>query len=122
MASTYFTPIVIIVLICIALGGLVITNFIDSIFIDNDYRKVIQLFCIGIILNIMIFTFLVMSFSKIKFAVGNRGPRGIKGSIGYTGQDGRLENCGKTQVSVFDKRTLDRLHNYLDLTPPTIIN
>ena len=122
MFSTYFTPIVIIVLICIALGGIVITNFIDSIFMDSEYRKVIQLFCIGIILNIMILTFLVMSFSKIKFAVGNIGPRGIKGSMGYTGQDGHLENCGKTQVSVFDKRTIDRVNNNLDIIPPTIIN
>lgn len=122
MTNSYFTPIFIISAICLAIGGVVVTNFIDSIYMDNPYRKIIQLFCLCITLNIIILVFLIMSFSKVKFAMGPKGPSGIKGSSGYIGQDGHLENCGNTNISVFDKRYIDNINNYLDLEPPTIVD
>ena len=121
MTDSYFTPIFIVIAFCIAITGLVVTNFVDGIFMDSPYRKLIQLFCLCITLNVIIFVFLVMSFSKVKFAVGPKGPRGIKGLSGYIGKDGNLSGCGRNKVSVYDARQLDRKLQELDLTPPTIV-
>lgn len=122
MSDSYFTPIFIITAICLGIGGVIVINFIDSIYMDNPYRRIIQLFCLCITLNIIILVFLIMSFSKVKYSVGPKGPSGIKGSYGYIGQDGNLENCGNAKISVFDKRHIDHINNDLDLKPPTIIN
>jgi hypothetical protein len=78
----------------IALGGLGILSAVEKYFKKSDYYFVIQVSAIAVILNIMMFVFLVSSFSKVTFEPGPQGPQGIRGPKGDFGTDGKLNQCG----------------------------
>uniref|UniRef100_A0A6C0HM41 Uncharacterized protein n=1 Tax=viral metagenome TaxID=1070528 RepID=A0A6C0HM41_9ZZZZ len=119
--TSYFTPIFIVIAICIAIAGMVAIQFVDRLFADNEFRNLMRMFCITIMVNIVIFIFLIMSFTHVKSTPGQQGPRGNKGPQGYLGTDGSLSMCGNTVLRASDVRKRIRESTNLDLTPPTIV-
>lgn len=117
----YFTPIFIFVALCIAVAGFVVINFFDRFFAGTEFHMMFQLIGLTITLNVIVFAFLVMSFSKVKSTAGPKGPRGNKGPQGYSGVDGSLSMCGDFVLRSADIRQRTRASQNLDLTPPTII-
>jgi hypothetical protein len=115
-----FTPAFILIGLCIAIGGIIGLQVLDRLFLGSKNLNAIRMFGIGIIINIIILVFLIMSFSKVSFAPGGKGPTGNKGDIGYTGRDGGLDVCGNNYQTVEQKKSLERSLNYLDLKPPQI--
>jgi hypothetical protein len=102
--SKYFTPILIIVVLCIMVGGIVVLQFFDRLFMGTTYLNTVRMFCLAIIVNVIILTFIVMSFSKVKFEQGPVGPRGNKGPRGFNGMDGGFNVCGDHILSVQESR------------------
>ena len=120
--SSYFTPIFIVVALCIALGGMVGIQFFDRLFAGTEFRNAVRMGSITIIINIIVLAFLIMSFSQVKSASGPLGPRGNKGPQGNLGANGSLNMCGDTILRSADIRQHKRSSRNIDLTPPTIIN
>lgn len=115
-----FTPLFIILCLAILIGGLVVIMFLDDLFEKSKNRNGVRMFGIAILINIIILLFLIMSFSKVKFQEGSKGPRGNKGDKGFGGRDGSLQNCGARQNSIAESRAKKREADYLDTRPPLI--
>jgi hypothetical protein len=121
MASTYFTPIFIVVALCICVGGIVILQMFDRMFAGSEFQNTVRMFGIAIILNILILTFLIMSFSRVKFEPGPKGPQGNRGPQGHEGDEGKLSVCGDHILTVSDVRKRTRDSQNLDLQNPYIM-
>lgn len=118
--KSLFTPIFIMIAICIFIFGIIGIQMLDRLFLGSPNLNAIRLFGITIILNIIIFVFIIMSFSKVKFAVGSQGPQGNKGSHGGYGIDGGLNICKPKYQTAQDKKAFEHSINYLDTKPPLI--
>ena len=113
-----FTPIFIVFALCIFIAGIVGIQFLDRLFMGSTNLNAIKMFSVAILINIIILLFILMSFSKIKFAPGKQGPQGNKGSRGSYGNDGGI--CNKKYQTAEEKKTFVRANNYLDLKPPLL--
>jgi hypothetical protein len=85
------TLIIIMVGVCLVfiLGML----YFEKYFKDKEQKMVISIFAILICLNIMIFLFLYLTFSKIRFREGPEGPKGIRGRRGLSGKYQGINLC-----------------------------
>ncbi len=115
-----FTPIFIISALCIFIGGIVGIQFLDRLFAGSKNLNAIRMFGIAILINIIVLLFILMSFSKVKFAQGPKGPQGNKGSRGGDGKNGGLNVCNQKYQTAEEKKTFERANNYLDLKPPVL--
>jgi hypothetical protein len=115
-----FTPLFIFIALSVFIGGLAIMQVLDRMFEGTKYRDGVRIFALGIIINIIILIFLVMSFSKVKLQYGIVGPRGNKGYKGYDGKDGSLQICKPKIFNVGDKKANDRINSYIDIKPPLL--
>ena len=115
-----FTPLFIIISLCIFIGGLVGLQILDRLFAGSKNLNGIRMFAITIIINIIILLFLIMSFSKVKFLQGPKGPQGNKGEHGYQGNNGGFQVCGKIYQTVEEKKTFEKTVNFLDTSPPLL--
>lgn len=113
-----FTPIFIIVAIMIFIGGIVGMQFLDRLFAGSKNLQAIRIFAISITLNVIILIFIIMSFSKIKFVVGQHGPQGNKGERGIEGTPGGLIVCKPNARTAQEQKALKKSDQYLDLKPP----
>ena len=120
--QTLFTPIFIIITICIILVGVVVLQFLDKLFAGSKNITAIKLFGVAVIINIVILVFILMSFSRVKFNPGPQGPQGNKGERGYSGNDGGVRLCSPKYQTVEEKKIFQHSLNYLDLKPPVLIN
>ena len=123
MAVSYdvlFTPIFIMIALAILIAGIVGIQILDKIFYGSNNLISIKIFAIAVLVNIVIFVFLLMSFRKVKFSSGKSGPTGNRGDRGTDGRDGGLSVCGVQYQKVQDKKQFERQLNYLDLKQPVI--
>jgi hypothetical protein len=116
-----FTPLFIIISLCIFIGGLVGIQVLDRLFAGSKNLNAIRMFGFTILINIVILLFLIMSFSKVKFNQGNQGPQGNKGYQGHQGANGGLQVCGKKYQTVEEKKSFIKSINYLDMKSPLIV-
>ena len=115
-----FTPLFIVMSICIMIGGLVGLQVIDRLFTGSKNISAMRMFGITIIINIIILLFLIMSFSKVKFSQGGRGPTGNRGDRGIQGTSGGLNICNKKPRTVEEQKTIVKNADYLDMRAPLI--
>ena len=115
-----FTPIFIILALSIFIAGIVGMQFLDKLFMGSKNINAIRMFALAILINIIILLFILMSFSKVKFAPGPAGPQGNKGSRGYRGRDGGINLCNKKYQTAEEKKAFERSNDYLDLKPPVL--
>ena len=123
MALSYevlFTPIFIVISLSIFIAGIVGIQFLEKLFHGSNNLVSIKIFAISVLVNIVIFVFLLMSFRRVKFTPGKAGPTGNRGDRGSDGRDGGLSVCGVQYQKVQDKKQFERQLNYLDLKPPVI--
>jgi hypothetical protein len=123
MALSYeviFTPMFIMIALSVLISGIVGIQFLEKIFHGSNNLLSIKIFAISILVNIIIFIFIIMSFRRIKFTPGKAGPTGNRGERGYDGRDGGLSVCSVQYQKVQDKKQFERQLNYLDLKPPVI--
>jgi len=106
--------------LCIFIAGIVGIQFLDRLFMGSKNLNAIRMFSVAILINIIILLFILMSFSKIKFAPGSQGPQGNKGSRGSYGNDGGINICNKKYQTAEEKKTFVRANNYLDLKAPLL--
>ena len=118
--QTLFTPIFIVSSLVIFIGGIVVLQVIDRIFAGSSNLNAIRMFGIALIINIIILIFLIMSFSKVKFAKGPTGPQGNKGDRGGMGVSGGLNICGEKYQTVEEKKNYERSILQLDMKNPLI--
>ena len=116
-----FTPLFIVISLCIFIGGLVGIQVLDRLFAGSKNLNAIRMFGFTILINIVILLFLIMSFSKVKFNQGNQGPQGNKGYQGHQGSNGGLVVCGKKYQTVEEKKSFIKSINYLDMKSPLIV-
>ena len=103
-----FTPIFIVISLFITISCLVGLQFLDKLFVGSKNINTIRMFGITITINVLILIFLVMSFSKVRFAEGEIGPVGNKGEIGFMGKSGSLGICGSRTQTVEEKKVFER--------------
>jgi hypothetical protein len=115
-----FTPIFIVISLCILIAGLVGLQLLDKLFAGSKNISAIRMFGITILVNIIILVFLVMSFSKVNFAEGSMGPTGNKGEKGLEGSPGGLSVCGKKYQTVEEKKSYQKSIEKLDMNLPLI--
>ena len=115
-----FTPIFIICALSIFIGGIVGIQFLDRLFAGSKNLNAIRMFGLAILINIIVLVFILMSFSKIKFTPGKQGPQGNKGTRGNSGKNGGINLCNKKYQTAEEKKTFERLNDYLDLKPPVL--
>ena len=115
-----FTPIFIVITLCIFIAGIVGIQLLDRLFMGSKNLNAIRMFAIAILINIIVLLFILMSFSKIKFVPGSQGPQGNKGSRGSYGNDGGINICNKKYQTAEEKKTFVRANNYLDLKAPLL--
>ena len=115
-----FTPIFIVISLCILIAGLVGLQLLDKLFAGSKNISAIRMFGITILVNIIILVFLIMSFSKVNFAQGSMGPTGNKGEKGLEGAPGGLSVCGKKYQTVEEKKSYQKSIEKLDMNLPLI--
>jgi membrane-bound ClpP family serine protease len=115
-----FTPIFIVIALSIFITGIIGIQILDRLFAGSKNLNAIRMFALAILINIIILVFILMSFSKIKFTSGTQGPQGNKGSRGGNGKDGGISLCNKKYQTAEEKKTFERLNDYLDLKPPVL--
>ena len=103
-----FTPIFIVISLFITISCLVGLQFLDKLFVGSKNINTIRMFGITITINVLILIFLVMSFSKVRFAEGEIGPVGNKGEIGFMGKSGSLGICSSRTQTVEEKKVFER--------------
>jgi hypothetical protein len=113
-----FTPVFIITAIFLFIAGVVGLQLLDRLFAGSKNLNAIRMFAIAITINIVILIFIIMSFSKVKFAVGFEGPQGNKGERGIDGAPGGLTVCKPKAKTAQEQKALIKAQNYLDLKPP----
>lgn len=115
-----FTPIFIILALFIFIAGIVGIQLLDKLFMGSKNINAIRMFALAILINIIILLFILMSFSKVKFAPGAPGPQGNKGARGGYGKDGGFNMCNKRYQTAEEKKAFERSNDYLDLKPPVL--
>jgi len=113
-----FTPIFIFIALIILIGGIVGMQFLDKLFAGSKNLQAIRMFALGLILNIIILIFILMSFSKIKFVAGPNGPQGNKGERGLEGTPGGLTVCKLNARTAQEQKAFKKSLFYLDTKPP----
>lgn len=115
-----FTPIFIIIVVFVMICGTVFLKYLDKLFNGSDNLMTIRMFGVAIILNVIIFLFIIMSFSKIKFNRGKEGPQGNKGMRGDQGDNGGLNICETNTQTSINKKIFDISSDYIDTKNPII--
>ena len=115
-----FTPIFIVISLCILIGGIVLLQVISKLFIGSTNLIAIQMFGITILINIIILIFLIMSFSKINFQIGSIGPTGNKGDKGRNGNHGGLQACNVRYETADEHKAYIKLNESYDMHLPLI--
>lgn len=115
-----FTPIFIVISLCIFIVGIILLQVISKLFIGSKHLISIQMFGITIIINIIILVFLIMSFSKVTFQVGSQGPTGNKGIKGLDGNNGGLQVCNKKYKTADEHKAYVKLQSSYDMKVPLI--
>ena len=115
-----FTPIFIIMSLCIFIAGLVGIQVLDRLFAGSKNLNAIRMVCIIVLINVIILLFLIMSFSKVKFNQGDKGPQGNKGVQGYQGDNGGLNTCSVKAKTVEEQKSYEKIIKYIDLKPPLL--
>jgi hypothetical protein len=88
----------------IALIGMVILMYLDKFIGNSPNKNMIMITGVAVILNIMIFTFCVISFSKVKFQLGPQGPPGTRGLRGNPGKEAGLKVCGNAYLNAGENK------------------
>jgi hypothetical protein len=102
-------PALIGVILVVAVIGLVIMMVFERYFTPFMANTLLlRIVLLGILINICIMFFLVYSFSRVSFAVGPRGPSGIRGVIGPAGANSEINKCSK-QTKTITKERNDRI-------------
>jgi membrane-bound ClpP family serine protease len=83
------------ILFSIALLCIVFAIFLERYIKVTDSKLFFRILIITVMMNIMILTFLIFSFSKIKTKTGPRGPTGIRGRRGFNGKYDTVQKCNK---------------------------
>lgn len=89
----------IIILGIVALFGVIILIILEKYIKDTKYNFMLRMGGLALILNAIIFFFVLITFSHIQFAPGPNGPQGIRGDKGYSGSDGGLKVCGNAHLT-----------------------
>ena len=85
------------ILLFISLLCVVFAIFLERYIKAKESKLFFRILIITITLNIMILTFLIFSFSKIKTKTGPKGPKGIRGRRGFNGKYDTVQKCGKQE-------------------------
>lgn len=80
-----------------AIIGVIGILFIDKYFFDSTRKILVKFIYVSFTINVFIFFYLKLSFSKIKTKKGPQGPRGLKGDKGYIGMNDSCAVCGPQQ-------------------------
>lgn len=115
-----FTPVFIFIALCIFIAGIVGIQMLDRLFQGSQNLNAIRMFALAILINIIILIFILMSFSKVKFAQGGQGPQGNRGLRGNTGKNGGINLCTKKYQTAEEKKAFIRSNDYLDLKQPIL--
>ena len=103
------SPALIGVILVVAVIGLVVMMVFERYFTPYMSNKVLlRVVLLGILINICIMVFLIYSFSRVSFAVGPRGPSGIRGLSGPLGANAEINKCSK-QTKTITKERNDRI-------------
>ena len=120
--QSIFTPLFIILSLCIFISGLVGIQLLDRLFAGSKNLNAIRIFSLTILVNVIILLFLIMSFSKVKFNEGNQGPQGNKGARGHQGENGSLLTFKIKNQTIEEKKAYKKSIDYLDLKTPLLPN
>jgi hypothetical protein len=97
------------VILVVAVIGLVIMMVFERYFTPYMSNKVLlRVVLLGILINICIMVFLIYSFSRVNFAMGPRGPSGVRGLSGLLGGNAEINKCSK-QTKTITKERNDRI-------------
>jgi len=77
---------------------------VDNFFKGDKNRNFYRMIAIAVGINLMILTFLIITFKKIQFAPGPTGPRGNRGDKGFRGDTNNYNICSKQIVTAGDKK------------------
>ena len=79
--------------IFIILLSMVGLKIIHNIFSNKDYYNILQIFLIGITINILIFIFLKLIFNNYEIKKGVKGHVGLMGNKGLMGKPDYCASC-----------------------------
>ena len=116
----FFTPIFIIISLCILIAGTVGIRFLDTLFAGSKNLNSIRMFAITLLINVIILLFLIMSFNRVVFNEGPQGPIGNRGERGYKGSNGGINICKNKPLTVEEEKYNSKSKTYLNMQPPLI--
>lgn len=91
---------------------LALNLLVEKFFVESNKIILVRVILLGIMLNVFIFLYLKLSFSKIKTKEGPQGPRGYRGDKGYGGRADSCAVCGPQQ-NTFAYENLDKMKKEL---------
>jgi hypothetical protein len=109
------------ILLGITLISIVAMMFFERYFFTRTAEKVAgRIILLCILINIIIFVFLVLTFSKITFNQGPQGTQGIRGRIGHTGRMDGLNQCKKQSKTLGDMKFEESKKNLIKIQTPVL--
>ena len=92
------------ILLILLLMSVVCLKFVESVFRNDRNLNLYRILTIALGLNVMIFAFIIMSYSKIKFARGSIGPQGNRGKRGPDGYSSMFNVCNNRVLNAGEKK------------------
>lgn len=109
-----------IILGIIAVGILIMMTFERYIGPILESRILFRVILLGIIANVCIMMFIIYSFSRVTFAIGPRGPDGIRGRIGAAGANASINKCSKQVKSISSEKNSNNRKKTIVIQKPAI--
>ena len=93
---------------------------VDNFFKGDKNRNFYRMIAIAVGINLMILTFLIITFKKVQFAPGPQGPQGNRGDKGFKGNTNNYNICSKQVVTAGDKKFKILKHQNAVAKVPTL--
>lgn len=109
------------ILLGISLISIVAMMFFERYFFTkNNEKAVCRIILLCILINLIIFVFLVLTFSKITFNQGPQGTQGIRGRIGHTGRMDGLNQCKKQSKTLGEMKYEESKKKLIKIQSPVL--
>jgi len=105
------------VAICIIILVVYAGQYINRYSTIEETKMIVQWFVLLIIINIVITTFILISYGTIKYKKGPRGPSGNRGPDGSQGRDGSCVMCTPALMGLKPIRPLNKVDRIDPMVP-----
>jgi hypothetical protein len=113
---------IIAVLIIVVISLLTLYYYANKLIGNTNLYIVSNILLISLAINFLIIFMLMLTYNKVKFTPGIRGPKGIRGEDGIRGKDIQVEQCDKQNRNMGETYIKVEKENHIRIQKPVMYN